>query len=422
MSVLATVLQVWAGTASGFTVLLWLGLLLWRRRRRAADRLAGAAPPILILRPCEGDDPGLFENLRSTLTADYAGSRRILFLVPDESDPSYAPACAAAAGQPSATVVLTRPPTICNRKVAQLEAGLAYAAAQAEPPAPVLVCIDSDVRLIGHELEVLVAALTQPTVAGRRPGAAFAPPVEVEPATWGDWVAGAIVGASPQSFMALYGLNALFGGVPSMAGPLCAYRRQALDEIGGLASVRDCLGEDYELSRRLWAAGYAVEMSGLAVRCHDGGKSAGQMLARVARWITVVRSQRPLLLPGYPLFLALTPLCATALVLSGLLEAPAGSPLSLGFAGLLLGTRTLLAATLRFLQAPGRRPGLLGAAGKVVTALVEDLVAEAVLLLGLAVALGRSQISWRGHRFRVLRGGRLQPLPGVQPSPASPIP
>ena len=61
---------------------------------------------------------------------------------------------------------------------------------------------------------------------------AFASPLEVAPRTVWDRASAAVVVGSPQNFLALYGLNAIFGGSPNMAGALCLYRRSALHAIG----------------------------------------------------------------------------------------------------------------------------------------------------------------------------------------------
>ncbi len=398
---LHTAVEVWASAALFFTALLLVGV--WRLYRQPSPPAPEIWPPIALLRPCEGAEPDLLANLLSSLRAHYGGPRRVLFLVPSADDPAYAIVLAAIAtargeGGPAASVVLTGPAPRQNRKVAQLLAGLTHCDEE------IVVTIDSDVRLGDADLPALIAALRPGP--GSTVAAAFASPVEVAPQTPWDRVSAALVGGSPQNFLALYGLYGLYGGVPSMAGALCALRRDALLACGGFAGLLTYLGEDYELARRLTARGYRVALSRGPARCTDGGRSFGQVVARVARWLTVVRAQRPLLLVTYPLFMAATPL----LLLVTLLARSA----KLGvYAAALLGLRMLLSAALRRLQ--GQRCGPL-------TAAVEVLAAELLLWLGLGQALWTRRISWRGHHFRIGRGGVMLPdAPGGRPPAPEPV-
>lgn len=379
--------EICCGVNLGFTATLLLGL--WRLDRRAPPPSA-VLPPLCILRPCEGDEPGLFDNLLSSLTVEYGAPRRVLFLVPDAADPAHAVAqavCARATGGVSAQVLITSPRPLENRKVAQLIAGLAHTDEE------IVVCADSDVRLAAGDLEALIFALLD---EASRPaaGAAFAAPIEVAPRTIWDRASTAVVGGSPQSFLALYGMSALFGGAPNMAGALCAYRRRALSAIGGLFGVRDCLGEDNELARRLTASGYGVALSRRPARCFDAGRDAAAAIARVARWLTVVRAQRPQLFFSYPLLVAATPICIVA---AGLVR----SPVLIGFTVTLLLLRIVLSVALRRFFGLRRGP---------FSALVDVLCGEGLLLLGFLRAVSSRRIRWRGHPFIVERGGRLRPI------------
>jgi ceramide glucosyltransferase len=396
-SSLRTLIEIWGGVNVGFTATLLCGL--WRLARRPLPPPTPASA-LLILRPCEGDEPGLYENLLSSLRRpSLVPARRVLFLVPSLTDSAHAVATAvvqAAAADPElcripTAVVVTSPPPLENRKVAQLRVGLACGREE------LVVCADSDVRLEEGDLTALLGALLSAPPSSTRgsgaAGAAFAAPVEVAPQTFWDRASSAVVGGSPQSFLALAGLSALVGGAPSMAGALCAFRRSALDEIGGLESVRRCLGEDHELARRLVGAGYRVALSRRPARCHDGGRTRAQVIGRVARWLTVIRAQRPELLPSYPLLVAATP----ALLVAALLVR---SPILSGFTGAVLMLRMLLCWSLRRFQ--GIRIGPL-------RALSEVLVGESLLLMGFLRAAGSRRIRWRGHPFFVDRGGRLRP-------------
>lgn len=388
--VLKTSLEVWGGTSLFFSLLLVVGIV---RLRKSRPEPPAQWPPIVILRPCEGSEPGLYENLRSSIDAPYPGPRRVLLLVPSASDPAYPTLQQVADTAPPdvpVEVLLTRPEARLNRKVAQLSVGLSRSSE------PIIVTADSDVRLGPDDLPTLVSMVSgAPTASVKKNavGIAFASPVEQAPRTLWDRVSSALVGGSAQNFMALYGLYRLIGGVPSMAGALLAISRRALAEIGNLQGVRTILGEDYELARRLCEAGYSVELSPRPANCSDGGRSLRGVIARVGRWLMVVRAQRSLLLLTYPIFMAATP---PLLLASVCLRTPL---LSL-FAVALWSSRTLLCYLLRQTQ---------GIRQTVTKSALEVLSAELLLWAGLCQALGTRQVSWRGYRFRIARGGHMIP-------------
>jgi ceramide glucosyltransferase len=390
--------EVWAGTSLFFTLLLLLGLA--RLRSRAHSPFQKPWPSLLILRPCEGAEPGLHENLLSTLSAHYPGARRVRFLVPSATDPAYQAAflvIAHAQLPPNcvAEVLTTTPRPFDNRKVAQLSAGAENSHEE------IVVTVDSDVYLSDADLPALIGAMSDSAATTAGPvAAAFAAPVEVCPKTLWDRASAALVGGSPQNFLALYGLTGLMGGVPSMAGALCAIRRSALSEIGGFPGVSQFLGEDYELARRLTSRGYRIAVSPLPARCTDGGRTAKDVILRVARWLTVVRAQRPLLLLTYPLLMAATP---AVLLWAALWQTSTLSTLAMA----LLVSRMLLNRCLRHLQR--EKSSLL------VTPL-EVLAAELLLWLGLARALGTRVVRWRGHLFRIGAGGRMHPVLAASPT------
>ncbi len=377
------------GTALGFTATTLVAVALLLRRRAPAARFEW--PAIVLLRPCQGDDPSLFHNLLSSATAHYDGPRRVLLLLPEIADKAHEIAQAAAAaarelpGAPPVEVRITSidVETVQNRKVAQLCAALA-----GPDPAEIIIQADSDVMLDDSSLPGLVAAL----LADPRCGAAFAAPVEVAPLTLPDRASAALVNASHQSFLALYALSELLGGTPSLAGALCAYRREALDAIGGFPALRRYLGEDYEIARRLRAAGRTIALSPSPARCTDGGRSLREVVGRVSRWMMVVRAQRPGLILSYPFLLAVTP---PLFIMSLCLRS---GKLGL-FASVLLIARAGLALLLRSVQ--GIAPvGLL-------PALRDAVLSEILLWLALPLSLGPRRITWRGHRYRIGRGGLL---------------
>jgi ceramide glucosyltransferase len=201
--------------------------------------------------------------------------------------------------------------------------------------------------------------------------------------TWGDRASQALLGASLHAFPLLSRIDR-----HGMVGKLVALRRASLEAVGGFASLARVLGEDMELGCRLAGRGEKVVVAGATARSLAAGRSLGAVVARYARWVAVVRGQRPLLLPSYPLLFASAPIVA-ALALG------AGAP---AIAGAALGLRVALARAAQ--AACGRR-------GSLPSALAEALLADTLLLAAFVRAVGSREVEWRGERLRVLRGGIL---------------
>jgi ceramide glucosyltransferase len=387
---LSVAVAAWALIACVFTLVALVAL-----RQFAAP---AAAPPewpaIDIVRPCEGLDEGLAENLLASVSARYDGSRRVCICVPSAADPAYAVAeqvrvrAAAEAPAVAVTVVVTGIVSEANRKAAQL------AVAEARLDAPVLIVADSDVRFDDRTLPSLVGAL----VADPRAGAASAPPMDAMPSTLGDRASAALLSSTPNALLALAALSARWRGHPLLAGALVACRREVLAAAGGFAALEPYLGEDFELARRLHAAGRTLATSPAPARFTDRGRSLYQVVRRYARWAMVVRRQRPSLFVTYWLLLGCTPLLVAGTLGLGAARAPAWDAALAATAGL-VGARAWLARRLR---------GRYGLDDGWLRSLGAALVGELLILASSVRSLGRAEVVWRGRRFQVRRGGTLE--------------
>jgi ceramide glucosyltransferase len=398
-------------------LVMWLGvmlLLFWivatlvfsvvaliesRRMIREASARATPStwPALQILRPCAGLEPDLEENLLSTATARYPGARELFVLVASREDPAYVVAeavrarAARVAPEVPVHLVVTDIATRHNRKVAQL------ARAEGLSRAPVVVVIDSDIRVEDATLPALITALE----GDARAGAASCPTVDVRLDTLGDRASSALLSSTPHAFYCLGALAERSGGAHVLCGAFIAIRRAVLDELGGFASLERFIGEDFELSRRLHQRGYTIPTAAVPGRITDRGRTFPSVLSRFARWATVTRQQRPHLMLTYPLLLGAGPLLIA--VLGAILV------WHLPFAGAFIATilftlAVRLALTLRLRRAYGLSGGPL-------QAIVPMLLGESLICLGFAAALGRPIVAWRGVRYRVGRGGLIEMLP-----------
>lgn len=343
---------------------------------------------VLLVRPVTGDAPAVVEAM-STMPRIAPGlGVRWVAAVASADDPAWPVACRAAATLRAAGIdadaMLTgaRGP---NRKAEQL------AVAADANDGDVIVVIDADVDLASVDLAALVGPLDT-SARGRPIGVAWSPPVEVRVATLGDRISRAILGGSWQAFAVLSRLDPRL-----LVGKCFALRREVLDAIGGFAALRLHLGEDFELARRVVSGGWVLHCSPHPVRSLASGRTVADVIDRYARWLWVVRAQRPLRLLAYPLWIAAAPL----LVIAGLgmlgVDAAAGAAIL----GTTLATRGAVAV---MATRAGGLP-LRGGLG------IDMWLADVALLWALVRVVGSREVRWADRTLRLGEDGRLESGP-----------
>ena len=168
-------------------------------------------------------------------------------------------------------------------------------------------------------------------------------------------------------------------------------RREALEAIGGYATLADYLADDYELGARVARAGYGVALTGEVVETNIPAYGWRGFAEHQLRWLRTVRDARP---GGY-VGLIFTHGLAWALVnvvTSGV------SPLSLWLLALSFFLRLSLAMTV----------GAEVLGDRQVLGYLWLLPLRDGLALGLWMAgIGGDEIVWRGERFQV-KDGKLE--------------
>lgn len=340
----------------------------YRARRGDAHVAAPSASRVVLLRPLSGDEPGLAERLQNV-----ASVAQVAFCVEDALDSAWPIAERAAlalrARGIEAQVVATRA-VGPNHKVDQLARGLSRVTGDWD----VVVMADSDVALDDRHIESALALLEAPDV-----GAVWLAPVVGGPVhTLGDRATAAVLSGSLHAFPLLAQLDG-----NTLVGKLVVLRRRALEAVGGFEALRHHLGEDVELGRRLRAHGMRVLTPNLVAVTAARGAPFGVSIERFARWLTVVRSQRPHLLPSYPLLFA----ACTPCVLLGVWAALQRPELW----GLVLGLLAARAAVYCIARELAHLP-------RSITGFFADmLLSDAVLTLALLRSLARRPLYWRGR-------------------------
>jgi ceramide glucosyltransferase len=366
-------------------VILWIaGLALLRqllgilclarflRRARVSSIPKGETPPISLLKPLYGEDPGLLENLEATLRQNYPDFE-VLFLHERPDDPAAAVADGAMARVPDvpARRILGRDAAAANPKVAVVLRGEAVARFG------IVAVADSDVRPDPLYLRDIANGL------------ADADAVSFVPVVFGMRGLWARLGGLLFDTEAV--LTVLLGQGRAMTGSTVGIRRDALRKVGGFRAVADRIAEDYSMGVLLRRAGCRVALARRAARLHAPGGGFTETGRQAVRWARTVRTTAPLLY-------------ALALPLST-------APLLLLFHG---GATALLLLLLHTLA-------------RAAVALLVDfrfcwdrsLVRALPLLpllwiaepLNLLAGLAGSTVDWRGRRYKV-SGGRATLLEG----------
>lgn len=340
------------------------------RRRAAAP---AGRPPVSVLKPLYGADPGLYENLLSFADQEYP-ALQIVFGVRSSDDGALPIARRVIAERPGRDIALVVDPRVScrNLKVANLVNMLPTARHD------ILVFADADIRVGRDYLATVTAPLRDPTIG-------LVTCLYKGLSTGGLWSRfGALhinYGFLPS---ALVGETIGAGG--GVFGATMALRRAVLDRIGGLAVVRDELADDHRIGSAVRGAGLVTTLSPYLVDTSVSEKSLKCLWQHELRWARTVRLMAPAGFAGSILTHAIA-IAALATVICGF------SLTSLGFLAISCALRGATALTVaRALRLPMADLWLLP---------VRDLLSFAVFI---GSFFGRS-VAWRDQLFRIEPNG-----------------
>ncbi|GIW40208.1 MAG: ceramide glucosyltransferase [Candidatus Binatia bacterium] len=369
---------VWLGM--GVSAWFWLMSLYGARDffRRRKEREAEWCPPVTVLKPLKGVDPELRENLESFFLQDYPAFQ-IVFGVADAADPAVAIVRELLSRYPGVDAELVVDPRLhgTNFKVSNLINMVPHVRH------PVVALSDSDIRVPRDYLRRLVRPLED-----RRVGLVSCL-YRARP-----------LGGTPSLLEALF-INTDFCPQVLVArkverptyafGASMALRRSTLEEVGGFEALADVLADDYELGNRVASRGYDLELADCLVETVIQARSWKKLYDHQMRWARTYRTCRP---KGY-FGTILTH--GTLWSLSNLLLPGTG-----GFGWIVSGTCLALRAWTAKVLAErylGWKMGL----RELVWLFPKDLFLSAIWV---GSFFGRT-VRWSGHRFRVLRSGRM---------------
>jgi ceramide glucosyltransferase len=362
---------------AGCGFLLTATMLVARAGRSTADPRAVAVPAVTILKPLHGDEPGLFANLGSFCSQDYPGPIQVVFGVQDPGDGAVAVVehlQKTQAGRDLDLVIETKVHGL-NRKVSNL-ANMAPRIRH-----DVVVLADSDMRVDPDYLSRVTAALDEPGVGA------------VTCLYYGVPVAGMWSSLSALAINAHFLPGVVFGSAVGLARPCfgstLALRRQTLGEIGGFIAFVDCLADDYAMGAALRARGHTISIPPFAVAHICTEASARDFWRHELRWARTIKSIDPL---GYAGSILAHPL-PWALIAALLGAGSAAFLPAIAIALASIGCRVaLLRQVERAYALPPQAYWLVPA---------RDLLS---FILFVVSFFGRD-VSWKGHRYRMVAGG-----------------
>jgi ceramide glucosyltransferase len=264
--------------AASYAVLTVAAALVWQVRR--APKTSLPLPPVTIVKPLCGAEPGLYEHLRSFCQQDYPAFQ-IVFGVSDLADPAYAVVQRLMLEFPSLPIdVVVNPQQHgSNLKTSNLINMLGQARYD------VLAMADSDAFVGPDYLRTVTAPLLDHKVGlvtciyrgvptqqiWSRLGAMYI----------NEWYVPSVL------------LAWLFGHKGYASGQTLCLRRDTLQAIGGLRPIANHLAEDYRLGELIRGLGLRIVLSPYVVKGEHHEPSMDSLTRHELRWMRTIRVLRP---------------------------------------------------------------------------------------------------------------------------------
>jgi ceramide glucosyltransferase len=367
--------------AATYSVLTVAAALVWQVRR--APKTSQPLPPVTVLKPLCGAEPGLYQHLRSFCRQDYP-EFQIVFGVSDLADPAYAVVQRLMAEFPSLPIdVVVNPQQHgSNLKTSNLINILGQARYD------VLAMADSDAFVGPDYLRTVTAPLLDHRVGLVTCIYRGVPTQQI----WSRLGAMYI----NEWYMPSVLLAWLFGHKGYASGQTLCLRRDTLQAIGGLRPIANHLAEDYQLGELIRGLGLRIVLSPYVVKGEHHEPSMDSLTRHELRWMRTIRVLRPRSFPWIFLTFSLP------LAILGIALTYAESSLSAA-AWALFATTAAARLALHFMhRLQGDRP------------LLSDfwlLPARDLLLCWVWWrSFFTSRVTWRGNKFDVSADGVMRRL------------
>ena len=267
------------------------GMVLWavpgylRERRAALAQVAarpGFTPPLTLLKPVHGAEPGLEAHLATFFQQDYP-EYEILFCARSIDDAGLDAARRVALKFPQIPTKFLATggiPDYINAKVASMELMEANALHE------ILVISDSDVRVTPDYLRSVALPFADNDVG------AMCCPYRGVAAEGGLWARLEAVGMSVEMTAGVLAAR-ITEGMRFVLGPTMAFRRDAIRGMGGFRVTADYCADDFVLGNETYKLGKSVVLSHHAIDHIVLNSRFADSMKHQVRWMKSTRFSRP---------------------------------------------------------------------------------------------------------------------------------
>jgi ceramide glucosyltransferase len=266
------------GLAAGYTLMVLAAVIAWYAGGAAPT--SARLPPVTVLKPLCGAEPGLYENLRSFCRQTYP-EFQIVFGVRDPADPALIVVRRLVAEFPSLPldIVVSSQLHGSNYKVGNLINMFERAKYD------VVVMADSDVWVGPDYLTAMTGPLLDPK-AGLVTCICRGIPT---PRLWSrlgamyvnEWYLPSVL------------LARLFGHQGYASGQTLCLRRSTLQAVGGLQAIANHLAEDHQLGELVRGIGLRIVLSHYLVKGEHHEPDLDSLSRHELRWMRTIRALRP---------------------------------------------------------------------------------------------------------------------------------
>jgi ceramide glucosyltransferase len=375
-------------TSTGFAaIVLWAVPGYLKERRLAMAQMQarpGYTPPLTLLKPLHGAEPGLEADLETFFQQDYP-DYEILFCARTPGDAGLETARRVAARHPTIAarfLATNGHPDYINAKVASLEVMEAAAAHN------ILVISDSDVRVTPDYLRAVAFPFADARVGG------LTCPYRGVAIEGGLWARLEAVGMSVEMTSGVLAACAM-EGMQFVLGPTMAFRRPTIHRMGGFKVTADYCADDFILGNQTFKLGEQVVLSHHAIDHMVIHSDFLDSMKHQVRWMKSTRFSRPAGHFGTALSFS---------VLYGLIALAAAASVGHVRLGLALFAWSIV-TRLALAIAVGR--GIVGDQswfGLLVLYPIRDLMGFAFW----AASYWGNRVLWRGRVFELLPGGKMR--------------
>jgi ceramide glucosyltransferase len=269
------------GIAAGYSLVVLTAVVAWRRFVARSRYIRAAQPPVTVLKPLCGEEPGLYEHLRSFCVQDYT-QYQIVFGTLDAADPALGTVARLTREFPDLAIDVVVNPRRHghNNKSSNLINMLARARH------PILLIADSDISVKRDYLAAVTAPLGDPSV-GLVTCLSHDSPT---PRVWSRLGAMYVNEWYFPSVMLAW----LFGHQGYASGQTLCLRRTTLDAIGGLRGLVDHLADDYQLGHMIRAQGLRIMLSPYEIRAEHHEPDLVALARHELRWMRTLHIVRPM--------------------------------------------------------------------------------------------------------------------------------